>query len=527
MHNLYEQLRDYSHSEAYPFHMPGHKRRMVDFGNPFEIDITEIDGFDNLHHAEGILREAQQRAARLYGADETFFCVNGSTAGILSAVSSCVPSGGRLLMARNCHKSAYNAAFLRQLSVTYLYPQIIPEIGINGGLLPEEVEEMLITYPDIRAVLITSPTYEGIVADVEGIAKAAHRHDVPLIVDEAHGAHFGFHPYFPESAVKMGADIVIQSLHKTLPALTQTALVHRNGNLTDRERLAAYMGIYQTSSPSYVLMASMDACIRLLEEKAEEVFDPYVKQLKEFERQAGDLQYVRQFCPPVGKNVFARDPSKLILTAVDGSMSGNELYQKLRIEYGLQLEMAAGDYALAMTSAADTPEGFKRLLEAMREIDHAVNGAVGRTADYAVDGAVGRTADHAVNEAAGRTVDHAVDRAYSASADCPAGKGGGKKDSVPKYGMALPQENEVILPIWRAVECPKKKVNLEEAEGHISGEYIYLYPPGIPLLVPGEKISGEFLKKVLQYRADGLNIQGLSDYDARIIEIVDDRYSRL
>ena len=256
--HLLEKLEEYSQSDYYPLHMPGHKRNISHFGDPFRLDITEIDGFDNLHHAEGVLLEAQQRAAALYGAEESFYLINGSTCGILAAISACTKRGGRILMGRNCHKAAYHGVFLNGLKAAYLYPETDFVRGINGAVTPETVRKALREqHPE--AVFLTSPTYDGVVSDIRSIAEIVHKAGAILIVDEAHGAHFAMSPYFPESALSCGADLVINSLHKTMPSLTQTALLHVQGKRVDRERLKMYLGIYQSSSPSYVLMAGMDA----------------------------------------------------------------------------------------------------------------------------------------------------------------------------------------------------------------------------------------------------------------------------
>ena len=188
--DLYDKLVDYSQSDVYPFHMPGHKRQvgnpfLQEFPNPYAIDITEIDGFDNLHHAEGIIRESMDRAAKMYGADRSYYLVNGSSCGILSAVCGMTQHGGKILMSRNCHKAAYHGVFLNRLRVEYIYPQIIEEFGIQGGLVPEDVEQVLKTDHDIQAVLVVSPTYDGIVSDVEKIVEICHGCGIPLIVDEA------------------------------------------------------------------------------------------------------------------------------------------------------------------------------------------------------------------------------------------------------------------------------------------------------------------------------------------------------
>ena len=279
MATIYEKLKAYSDSDYYGFHMPGHKRNKNVTGAelPYEIDITEIEGFDDLHHAEGILKELQNYAAKVFHADETHYLVNGSTVGLLSAVMGCTERGGKILTVRNCHKSVYNAIYMNELEPVYIYPQFDTEQDLNGEIKVEELKEILASDQDrkIQAVVITSPTYDGVVSDVEAIAEAVHEYNLPLIVDEAHGAHFGFHTYFPENSNVKGADLVIHSLHKTLPSLTQTALLHMNQTdgkwLFDCERVRMYLHMLQSSSPSYVLMASIDECVHILEEKREEI----------------------------------------------------------------------------------------------------------------------------------------------------------------------------------------------------------------------------------------------------------------
>ena len=229
MRRLYKELENYGKSDFYPFHMASdvYKRQCIEGDFPIERDITEIDGFDDLHHSEGILLEAQNALSRMYGTRKSFFSVNGSTAGILTAISASVKKGGQILVARNCHKAVYHAIYLRELVPTYIYPQSDNDLGINGSISVSRVERYLEENPKIEAVLITSPTYDGVVSDVRQIAEAVHKYGIPLIVDEAHGAHFRFSDYFPVSAADLGADVVIQSFHKTLPAMTQTlSLIH-------------------------------------------------------------------------------------------------------------------------------------------------------------------------------------------------------------------------------------------------------------------------------------------------------------
>lgn len=486
MENIYDALIKYSKGPAYPFHMPGHKRNIRDFGDPFAIDITEIDGFDNLHHAQGILKECQDKASKVYGAEETFYLVNGSTGGILSAVSALVRPGGEILLARNCHKAAYHGCYLCDLCIHYIYPQWDPESGINGGILPKDVDNLLKKYPNIQAVMITSPTYDGVVSDVAAIAGVVHSYGIPLIVDEAHGAHFGFHPYFPNSALKEGADVVIHSLHKTLPSLTQTALLHVKGNLVDRDRIRRFLGIYQSSSPSYVFMASMARCVDFLEKESREAFDRFAARLKAFYEFAENLQSIHISGYELrGKyGIFDFDRSKIIVS-LPGNQGGEWIYQKLRTEYELQLEMAAGGYALALTSVMDTDQGMERLKKALQAIDEEIRESI----MYSNTGI-----------SQGIVENHSQKRF--------------EKDCIQR-GII---RNEIVLSLREAYDGEKETVWLTASEGRVCGEFLYLYPPGIPILTPGERISAHVLKQIGFYKKQGLSIQGIRDYEAESLD---------
>lgn len=471
MESLYSKLISYGKSDYYPFHMPGHKRNTTSMPiwNIFEMDITEIDGFDNLDNPKEILRDAMDRAALLYKARASYYLVNGSTVGILSAISTVAKKGERILMGRNSHKAVFNAALINELESIYIYPELIDEFNINGGLLPEKIEEMLIKYGDIKAIVITSPTYEGVVSDVEDIAKIAHKYKVPLIVDEAHGAHFGFIKEFPESSIGKGADIVIQSLHKTLPALTQTSILHLQGDLVDKEKLEKYLGIYQTSSPSYILLASIDYCINLMESEGIKLMNQYNERLTLLRDKLKKLKNVKLLgMDVIGKNnVFDLDPSKLLLSVKGTDMTGKELYDILRIKYHLQLEMKMGDYVLAMTSLMDNVEGYERLYRALEEIDGQINK---------------------------------------------------KNQNLDKKTMLIEPLKDKL--IYEADYAKKRRIPLDKAVGKTVGEFIYLYPPGTPLIVPGEIISEKLLKLLDYYESIGLEITGLSDESRKTVLIL-------
>lgn len=485
MEPLYRQLEQYAKTDYYPFHMPGHKRNpsCTEGGFPLEKDITEIEGFDNLHHAEGILMAAQERAARLFGAKETFFSVNGSTAALLAAISASVHRGGQLLTARNCHKAVYHGMYLRDLHPVYVFPSKNAKLGINGAISPKDVEKALSENPGVEAVLVTSPTYDGIVSDIGEISKIAHRYDVPLIVDEAHGAHFSFSAYFPASAVELGADLVIQSVHKTLPAMTQTALLHRCSDRVKKETLQQFMGIYQSSSPSYVLMSSIDACADKLERDKGQMFQTYTKRLEAARKRLEALTNIRLLTSKAAKEMgaFAYDCSKLVFFTGDSSLNGHELSEILRREFHLELELEAENYVLALTSVGDREEGFARLVQAVEEIDR---------------------------------------------------REGLKKSSgafLEKQQEAFAEEwvPEIVLSIADAMEAEQEVLPLWDSEGRISGEFAYLYPPGIPLLVPGEQITGLFLQNVRRYKEQGLSLQGMKEESCGYIYVVKESRNRL
>ena len=470
MERLYRKLEEYSRSDYYPFHMPGHKRNAEsvrgDF--PFERDITEIEGFDNLHHPEDILLEAQRNVAKLYGVKESFYSVNGSTAALLSAISAAVPRNGQILVARNCHKAVYHAIYLRNLKPTYIYPQMDGEWWINGGIFPDKVERCLAANPELQAVLITSPTYDGIVSDIKEIAEIAHKYGVPLIVDEAHGAHFHFSNYFPTSAAELGADLVIQSFHKTLPAMTQTAVLHNCSDLVDSRIIRRFMGIYQTSSPSYILMASMDACMDKLRKDGQQMFREFTFNLEKARQRLSKCEKIKLIEGSMieGSGIYDFDRSKLLFSTVGTSVNGRLLHQILRDRYHIEMEMAAEKYVLGIAAVGDTEEGFERLCTAIEEIDAEI-----------------------------QQTDESEESQYHTS------------------HARMTQ----LMTISQAVDAQQRRYSLKESVGKVSAEFAYLYPPGIPIIVPGEQITGQFVRNVRRYMEQGLEVQGLSDTSAETI----------
>lgn len=441
------KLLNLNNSGLYPFHMPGHKRNIDlacdeddSFGKRlaavYGIDITEIDGFDNLHDANDVIKDAENRAAKLYKSEETHFLVNGSSCGILAAISAVAQKGKKIIVARNCHISVYNAIELNELDPVFVYPDLIARDdisgGISGGISVSSLEKAILSNPDACAVLVTSPTYDGVISDIYEIAKLAHEYDMPLIVDEAHGALFFIEG---RSAVLNGADIVINSVHKTLPALTQTALIHINGNIVNRDRVRKYLRIFQTSSPSYVLMGSIDYAVEIMEKAGARLYREFCIRtlaLKDKLKKLRNLKYIeKDNIVPV--SAFDFDESKVIIASGSSSLSGKNIYNVLINKYGIQPEMAAGDYVLLMTTLFDTNEGIDRLVNALYEIDDNC-----KSSEY-------------LKECLFFTDENAAEECESGDED--------------------------------------KLYNLKNSINYISKWTVYSYPPGIPIIVAGERVT--------------------------------------
>lgn len=500
---LLTKLMNYRESDFYPMHMPGHKRNLSHsclngFPNPFSIDITEIDGFDNLHHAEEILKASMEWAASVYGADKTYYLVNGSSGGILSAVSAAVSNGGRILISRNCHKSVYHGVILKQLQVDYIYPQIMEDLGIQGGILPEDVERSLQKYPNTEAVLVVSPTYDGVVSDIRAIAQVVHKRGIPLIVDEAHGAHFPFGGQdFPVSALEQGADVVIQSLHKTLPSLTQTAVLHVKGTLISLEKLEYYLQIYQTSSPSYVFLAAIEQCIFEMEQHGRSYLHELKKRLDMIRFELRNLKSLRILQEEKGRfGVFALDSAKLVISCrgcriletaqcfdaenlaeqTQGQevlenggqkLNGSLLAEILRNRYHIEMEMSSVNYVTAITTCFDSEDGLKRLCRALLEIDEGL-----------------------------------------------------ERDNMECAQEMAWERPEIQMKMSDAAEAACELLPLEQCAGKISAEFIYLYPPGIPIAAPGEIVTEAILKTVMEYKMMGFSVQGMADRKAESLRVI-------
>ncbi len=424
---LFDKLKS---NNRIPLHMPGHKRNTELLGNnlPYKIDITEIEGFDNLHEPTGIIKEIQDKLKRIYQSKQSYALINGSTVGILAGIMSAVRDGDTVLIARNSHKSVYNALELAKAGTVYIEP-IYDKYGIALGIRSDQVIEKLNN--KIKLIVITSPTYEGVKSDIDGICKLAHKHNIPVLVDAAHGAHF-----FDEYTC---ADIVITSLHKTLPALTQCAAANIYGNLIDYKKFQIKLSMLETTSPSYVLMTSIDECADFILNNKDQ-FIKYRYMLDNFYKL--ELRHL--------KLLRYDDRGKLIVFTGYTNLTGFELADLLRTEYNIEVEMSAKNYIVAMTSVCDTKENFNLFKNALIELDIKLKTDIFR----------------------------------------------------PNIFPQLPTKTR------ESYEASKNVCySLDKSVGMISAEYIWAYPPGIPIVVPGEIISKEMVDYLLSSIENGVNIQ--------------------
>lgn len=452
---LFDKLKNYCNNGVYPFHMPGHKRVRINGDTilPYQIDITEIDGFDNLHNASGCIRDIEKKAEKLYSVNRAYLLVNGATGGILSSLRALTHFGDDVIIARNCHKSVYNAVELCGLNCKYIMPEFNKKYGIFTSVSPAKLEKLLNSNPNTKLVVITSPTYEGVVSDINSISKICREHGALLFVDEAHGAHFPFADKFPREAVACGADVAVLSLHKTLPSFTQTALLITN-DLDLSERLQENLSIFQTSSPSYVLMSSIDNCLDYLS-KNNGKFSEYIKRLDSFYTSVASLKNLtvlyndKEFL----NSCYAFDIGKIVISTSDTNISGVELSSILRDKYKIELEMAYTNYAIAMTSVCDSDKGFERLFTALQEIDSNIM-------------KISENSSH------------------------------NNYFSVPRQCFKANLKSN-----YRS-----EKVLLKDAKGKVSAQYLWAYPPGIPIIVPGEYISDDIIKLIDNMNDKKINI---------------------
>ncbi|CAI6084853.1 aminotransferase class I/II-fold pyridoxal phosphate-dependent enzyme [Cohnella sp. JJ-181] len=484
---LYEMLMKHASKESVSFHVPGHKQRTMYMGNEesslgagcwLNIDVTELSDTDDLHDPTGAIAEAQELAAQCFGAEETRFLVGGSTAGNLAMILGICEPGEILLVQRNVHKSIIHGLALAGARCVFLAPEADERSGIPVAPSVETVTHALERYPTARALILCSPNYYGMTADLPRLVDAAHARKVPVLVDEAHGAHFGLHPDIPGSALQAGADVVVQSTHKMLASLTMSAMLHIQGELAPRPEIRQALRMVQSSSPSYPLLASLDLARREVQTQGPALFEQALSAAHLIREALTDL-------PLAALNV--QDPLKLSIREATGRMTGFELQAKLE-ERGCLAEMADINYTvLALgsgTRIADAAVCIDALSDIARELKEAIDI---KAADAS---------------SPNRDQTNATLREPSA-----------KRSPVGSTRLSDP----VVI---RRRTSSTTAIPLREAAGHICGEWIIPYPPGIPLLYPGEPVSAVVVEELRRLAAAGARFQGATDETLSTIQVL-------
>lgn len=465
------------------FHMPGHKGTktphplLLEYfgGNLYSADLVEMNpNIDYLHSPKGTLLEAQQLAAAAYGADHTFFLINGSTVGNMAAIMATTGPNKKIIMPRASHRSVYGAVVLSGAIPIYIEPDYHPDIEFPLAVNIKTIEKLLKQHPDTVAIHLTSPNYYGVLSDIASICQLAHAHGVALLIDEAHGSHFGFHSDFPQSAISLKADIIVQSTHKTQGSLTQSAMLHLNENgFVNRARVAQILSLLQSSSPSSILLASLDATrMQMATEGRERLSNAVLLSRKA--RSAIRLMH-GLWCygeELVGANhIFAIDPNKLIVRVSSTGLSGFQVAAILRHQHGIEVEFADLKHIIFSVTIADTESTVDRLLNALGSLSEQK---------------------------------HQILNDDTSAIEPPA--------DLPHVAIALRDAY---------FAASTRTVPLNEAIGNVMAENIIPYPPGIPLLVPGEIIEQHHLAYISHLIKKGSNIVGMEDASLQTVRVVD------
>ena len=497
LHSL-EELRD---SDMLPLHMPGHKRRNCNghMSEVYGIDITEIDDFDDLHDPDGIIKDMEERFARLYGAGRVYLSVNGSTSCNEAAILSVCRRGDEIIIPRASHKSVYHAIEIGGLRPVYIRPPKPLLTGVIPPPSPDEVKQALKEHPEASCVVITSPTYEGLIADVCGIARIVHEHGGVLIVDSAHGAHIGIERTGADQdhsgPLAQGADICVVSLHKMLPAPTQTALILVGKGLNARitSRLRHYLDVFVSSSPSYVLMAGAGECLDYAERCLDRDLDRSGRLLERFRTDCSVFKSLD--VSMIGENA---DPFKIVIRGKGAKISGQALYGILRTTHHIQCEMYGKEYVLALMSVMDDESSFDRLYQALKCEDDIL--------------CTLKCEEYNLGEEAGQG-DSFVDADE-------------KPDTEPDdIGDDSQLSEDMFTYIPERYTDPGEAVNSdnmqiipgEKAHGLVAGSYVCIYPPGIPIIIPGEIIDKRVTDIVRRGLEKGLKMTGIANGQIPVI----------
>lgn len=469
-----EAMKQHLQNRVVPFDVPGHKggrgtRELTDFFglSCLKADVNSMKPLDNLCHPVSVIKNAQELAAEAFGAENAFFVVNGTTGSVQAMIMAACKAGEKIIMPRNVHRSAINALVVNGAIPVYVNPGTNKRLGIPLGMSVENVRKAIRENPDAKAVLINNPTYYGVCSDLREIVKLAHENGMLALVDEAHGTHFYFGENMPVSGMAAGADMAAVSMHKTGGSLTQSSLLLCGKNVS-AGYIRQIINLTQTTSGSYLLIASLDIARKNLALNGREIFRKTVQYAEyarsEINKLGGYYAFGSELCG--SDSFFSFDPTKLSIHTRDIGLAGIEVYDILRDEYNIQIEFGDIGNVLAIISAGDRALEIERLISSLYEIK----------------------------------------RLYS-------------KD---KAGMFDHEyiDPQVIMPPQSAFYGGKKSVPITESGGYVCGEFVMCYPPGIPILAPGEKITGDIINYILYAKEKGCMMTGTQDINIENINVV-------
>ncbi len=467
-----------SHPHA-AFYAPGHKRGQGIFQELaqtwgkeiFASDLPELPDLDNLFAPAGVIAKAQRLAAQTFGAQQTWFLVNGSTCGIVAAILATCQSGDKILLPRNIHQSAIAGLILSGAIPVFVEPPYDSAWELSFGLTPDSIERALQLHPDLRAVVVLSPTYQGVCANLKAIANVVHRYHIPLIVDEAHGSHFHFHPNLPPTALAQGADLAIQSTHKTLGAMTQASMLHLQGSLVAPQKINRALQLVQSTSPSYLLLASLDAAREQMATEGDKLWSDTLNLVQQTKQELSTIHGLKIFDPEKQLGCHAFDQTRLTLNTSELGLTGYEADAILYERLGVTAELPLRRSLTFIFTFGNTQDDITQLAQALRSIAHQ------------------------------------SPQSSATSEITPLLTAG--------YIYELPRRSP-----RDAFFAAHEAVALEDSVGEICAELICPYPPGIPLVMPGETITSKFieiLKTVVQL---GGVITGASDPSLKKINII-------
>ena len=475
---LFSGLIEHAKKDPVQFHIPGHKKgtgidpefRNFIGDNALSIDLINIGPLDDLHQPKGMIKQAQDLAAEAFDADQTFFSVQGTSGAIMTMVMTVCGPGDKIIVPRNVHKSVMSAIVFSGATPIFIHPAIDEKLGISHGITTDSVARALEEHPDAKGVLVINPTYFGMAADLRKIVEIAHSYNVPVLVDEAHGVHIHFHDELPLSAMQAGADMAATSVHKLGGSMTQSSILNIKGNLINPKRVQSILSMLTTTSTSYLLLASLDVARKRLATEGNELISQTIELAQYIRREVNTIEHL--LC--VGEEilqldaVYDYDPTKLIISVKELGLSGFDVEKWLRENHNIEVEMSDLYNILCIVTPGDTKREADLLINALRDL-----------------------------------------------ASQPI-----KNNDLVKAEVLLPDIPLLALTPRDAFYAKTELVPFDDSEGRIIAEFIMVYPPGIPIFIPGEIITEDNLTYIRKNMEVGLPVQGPEDFDLRYLRVI-------